>query len=570
MKKVISFLFAAVIIFSSLTALISVSAAGKTAVVSFKPYLYSKDSNSYVKTSSVKGGETLYVSVELTSVSSVGGFSFKLKYDNSAFSFEKAKLVNNINDSKSDCFVTDSNGTVILSWDTVATNTSLSGTLFYLPFTVNSNSAQNTYSFISSDVTAFESNKNQSNINVTVGENAVVTLESVTVPASFLELVTNLKNSGIHYNPNNVASLPADSLSAINEALSEFAKLNSLEQSAFYNNYRTLYDFLTTAKNKYYEIAKADSEQIAREEAAAFVSLNSGILNSDFMTILSVARASTEEEFKSYSDNLTSSYDALSSKAKSMLSQEVLNAVKKAQENCKAAERTVKFENRYSTYIGSNYEAVLSKWQDIHSTDYIFVSEALAAYNALPEVARNHTTEYENQLNNLLKLHLSYSEDAEHEAQLLEKITEFQNRYIYVFMLNSNNVKSSDIGAINMVLEAYNNLTDNELKERLSSRISALKAILESIEEEDADTDSGYNGAATDNNDNNSGEVKTVTKTNTVTKLLNKIYSSETGLRTPFVVLIVMLLLSVVTAVVSMYLWTVAKTKETGKENVNA
>lgn len=49
MKKVISFLFAAVIIFSSLTALISVSAAGKTAVVSFKPYLYSKDSNSYVK-----------------------------------------------------------------------------------------------------------------------------------------------------------------------------------------------------------------------------------------------------------------------------------------------------------------------------------------------------------------------------------------------------------------------------------------------------------------------------------------------------------------------------------------
>lgn len=568
MKKVISFLFAAVIIFSSLTALISVSAAGKTAVVSFKPCLFFNDTNSYVKTSSVKGGETLYVSVELTSVSSVGGFSFKLKYDNSAFSFEKAKLVNNINDSKSDCFVTDSGTVITLSWDTVASDTALSGVLFYLPFAVKSNSAQSTYSFIASDITMFESNKNQSNINVTVGENAVVTLESVTIPAEFLELVTNLKNAGIHYNPNNIASLPADSLSAINEALSEFSKLSSLQQLSFYNNYGTLYDFLTTAKNKYYETAKADSERIAREEAAAFLSLNSGVLNSDFMTLLSLARASTEEEFKSYSDNLTSSYNVLSSKAKAMLSQDVLNAVKKAQENCKAAEKTVKFENRYSTYIGSSYEAVLSKWKDIHSTDYIFVSEALAAYNALPEIARNNTKEYENQLNNLLKLHLSYSEDAEHEALLLEKITEFQNRYIYVFMLNSNNVKSSDIGAINMVIEAYNNLTDNELKERLKARISAIKALLESIEEEDSDK--SFDSTPTDNNDNNSGEVKTVTKTNTVTKLLNKFYPSEAGLRTPFVVLIVMLLLSVVTAVVSMYLWTVAKTKETGKENANA
>ena len=161
----------------------------------------------------------------------------ELKYDNSAFSFEKAKLVNNINDSKSDCFVTDSGTVITLSWDTVASDTALSGVLFYLPFAVKSNSAQSTYSFIASDITMFESNKNQSNINVTVGENAVVTLESVTIPAEFLELVTNLKNAGIHYNPNNVASLPADSLSAINEALSEFSKLSSLQQLSFYNNY---------------------------------------------------------------------------------------------------------------------------------------------------------------------------------------------------------------------------------------------------------------------------------------------------------------------------------------------
>ena len=572
MKKVLAFLFAVVIMCSASAALLTASAAGKSTVVTLKPYIYSEKDKTYTKVSSVKGGDTLYVSVELTSVSAVGGFSLRLKYDSSVFGFEKAKVVNNTGDGNSEYLATAADGAVTLSWDTLSLNTTLSGPVFYLPFTVDSKADQSNYTFSAYDVEMFESNKNQSNIKATVAENASVTVENITVPSDFLELVSGIKSAGINYNPNNLPTLPKDSLSDINSALEKFSSLTALEQSAFYNNYRDLYDFLTNAKNEYYKKAQTDSEALAREEADNFLKMNAAILNTDFKTLLGIARKSTEEEFSNYVSSLTSSYDGLSAKAKALLSDDVVKSVKRVQDNGKAAERTVKFETRYSTYIGDNYAAVLANWENIHSTDYIYVSEALAAYNALPQVARDNTAEYGEQLNNLLKLHISYSADSEHEEQILEKVTEFQNRYLYVFMLNSNNVTAGDRGAINMVLDAWNSLEDAEVKERLSSRIAAIKALLDAIEE-DTDVDElPANGGGTENTSGGSVKTETVTKTktNTVTKLLNKIYSTESGLRTPFVILLVMLLFSVVTAIVSMYLWTVAKTRENREEDENA
>lgn len=567
MKKVLTFLVAVVIMCSASAALFTVSAAGKSTVMTLKPYVYSEKDKTYTKVSSVKGGDTVYVSVELTSVSAVGGFSLRLKYDSSVFGFEKAKTVNNTGDENSEYLATASGDTVTLSWDTLSANTTLSGPVFYLPFTVDSKADQSNYTFSAYDVEMFESNKNQSNIKVTVAENASVTVENITVPSEFLELVSGIKSAGINYNPNGLTSLPKDSLADINSALEKFSSLSALEQSAFYNNYRDLYNFLTNAKNEYYKKAQTDSEALAKEEAENFLTMNAAILNTDFKTLLGIARKSTEEEFSNYTSALTESYNALSAKAKALLSDDVVKSVKKVQDNSKAAERTVKFETRYSTYIGSNYAAVLANWENIHSTDYIYVSEALSAYNALPQVARDNTPEYEEQLKNLLKLHISYSADSEHEEQILEKVTEFQNRYLYVFMLNSNNVTAGDRGAVNMVLDAWNSLEDAEVKERLSSRMTAIKALLDSIEDDTVDELPAVDGSTANTTDKTKTETVTKTKTNTVTKLLNKVYSSESGLRTPFVILLVMLLFTMITAIVSMYLWTVAKTRETGEED---
>ena len=94
MKKVLAFLFAVVIMCSASAALLTASAAGKSTVVTLKPYIYSEKDKTYTKVSSVKGGDTFYVSVELTSVSAVCGFSLRLKYDSSVFGFEKAKEIN--------------------------------------------------------------------------------------------------------------------------------------------------------------------------------------------------------------------------------------------------------------------------------------------------------------------------------------------------------------------------------------------------------------------------------------------------------------------------------------------
>lgn len=551
-KKLLSIIVALLIATSAACAVL-VTAAGKSVSFSFAAYEYSTEQKRMIAKTDFKPNETVYLQVSVSEISGIGGFTLNITFDNSLFTFDKSAVVYLIDDKKSDYVASNTSKGMLFAWETTSVNTTLSGILFYLPFKVNGDITGSVEGVFKPSLTeVFESDSGQTGIKANVSGNVSVNVVAASLPEDFLNLVRGLEN--ISYNPNNDPQRPVDSLASINNALTQYSALAADQKSAFYNNYPELYNILSNAKNRYYELAESESKKLITEELNNFLNNHSQLLNKD---ISSLTLDSDGENLA----NLKSDYAILSTAAKKAMTEADKTKVtefiskydrlvdeKEASEA--AAAEVAEFRESYGMFLSDeNYPKILADWAVTYSTYFPYITEADVVYSILSEEAQTILSTEKQRIDKLTELASEYLKNDEATEVLLEKVSDFQKSYIEVFALNAGNVSLKDKTAIEMVLESYKRIEDPEVKEKLKNRIAQLENLLSVIDElETVEEIENTSDTVADNSNGqsqNGQTVQTVTKTNTVTKLVDKLFKVNSGFRTPFIILIVMLVLSV-------------------------
>lgn len=556
MIKKLSSLIVALLIAASAACAVLVTAAGKSVSFSFAAYEYSKEQKKMVAKNDFKPNETVYLQVSVSEISGIGGFTLNISFDNSLFTFDKSAVVYLIDDEKSDYVASNTSKGMLFAWETTSVNTTLGGILMYLPFKVNGDITQSIEGVFKPSITeAFESDSGQTGIKANVSGNVSVNIVAASLPEDFLNLVKLLEN--ISYNPNNDPQRPVDSLESINNALTQYSQLSADQKSAFYNNYPELYNILSDAKNRYYELAESESKKLITEELNNFLNQNSQLLNKD------VSSLTLETDGENLA-NLKANYALLSTAAKKNMTEADKTKVtefiakydrlvdeKEASEA--AAAEVAEFRESYGMFLSDeNYPKILAEWAVTYSTYFPYITEADVVYSILSEEAQTILSTEKQRIDKLTELTSEYLKNDEATEVLLEKVSDFQKSYIEVFALNSGNVSLKDRTAIEMVLEAYKRIEDPEVKEKLKNRIAQLENLLavidelETVDEIENTSDTVADNSNSQTQNGQTGQtVQTVTKTNTVTKLVDKLFKVSSGFRTPFIILTVMLVLSV-------------------------
>lgn len=554
-KKLISLTVALLVTVSAACAVL-VTAAGKSVSFSFAAYEYSKEQKRMVAKTDFKPDETVYLQVSVSEISGIGGFTLNISFDNSLFTFDKSAVVYLIDDEKSDYVASNTSKGMLFAWETTSVNTTLSGILFYLPFKVNGDITQSIEGVFKPSLTeVFESDSGQTGIKANVSGNVSVNIVAASLPEDFLNLVRGLEN--ISYNPNNDPQRPVDSLESINNALTQYSAFAADQKSAFYNNYPELYNILSNAKNRYYELAESESKKLITEELNNFLNKHSQLLNKDISSL-------TLETDGENLANLKSDYKLLSTAANKAMTEADKTKVtefiakydrlvdeKEASESADA--EVAEFRESYGMFLSDeNYPKIYAEWNITYSSYLPYINEAEMVYSILSEQAQKILSVEKQRIDKLTEAAAEYLKNDEETAVLLEKVSDFQKSYIEVFALNSGNVSLKDKTAIEMVLESYKRIEDPEVKEKLKNRIAQLENLLAVIDElETVDEIENISDAVADNSNSQTQNgqtgqtVQTVTKTNTVTKLVDKLFKVSSGFRTPFIILIVMLILSV-------------------------
>ncbi len=552
MKKFMAFFVAIVILSISLFSAVSVSAVTrKEATFTFNFYKYSKVNEKMEKVSECNPGDKIYVGISVSNIEGIGGFAIKLGYDPSDISYDNSGLKNLIFDEKSELVSSAlSNSSMILTWDTHATNTNLSGLLVYIPFTVNNGYADSKpVTFTASIDEAFEGNAAQTTINTTVENNLSISVVSATVPQDFIDLVETLRT--IIYNPNKVEGKGVDSLANIEAALEQYKTLNGQQQNTFARNYKDLYDILTNAKNQYYNLASTEATKLAKEEADAFLG--------KFGTLLAKnAEDLTLDADETALKDLKTEYPLVSTAAKNYMGDAMKDKctafISKYNSLLKDKARQEEIQESINDFLSqndiilsvvsdANYEQNKAFWQNLYNSDYGgLLASAISWYDTL--FGNEEKAMFKKEYDRFMEL-AKLSGEYEKIDALTAKLDAFRSVYREAFNLDKDNVALSDKAILDITIRAFDALTDEEMIPLLQPQVDKMRELLkvidelEEIDEELEDEEEDFE------DDSDDEESVTETITETVTKWANKLYKVNGGFRLPMIILIIMLILAV-------------------------
>lgn len=558
MKKVIASFLSVILLSYSLLSVFSVAGVTrKEAIFSIGTYSYSPSEKKMVSDSEFKTGETVYIAVSVSDIAGIGGFALKMGYDSSIVKKAATDIMWFINDDKSDRMIKDNGDNVIITWETYSSVSNLSGLLMYVPFVVLEDyMGAGPAVFTLKVEEAFENNAAQTTINTTVTGSASIAIVSEDLPADFITLVTGLKT--ITYNPNKLPEYAKDSLEDINKALADYKNLTSAQKEAFYRNYPELYEALSNAKNKYYELAASEADKLAKQERDAFLAKYGALLDKD------INELTLENDGEALS-NLATDYPLLSSDAKKQLTdyekERIVTFInKKAQlekaekEYQEALQEVADFKAEYDKYVGDEeYDDLLATWSAAYTTFEGNIVGAILWYdNILSDIAKEMLKTEKERLDNLYNLALQYADDVTKEQAILDEVAEFIKTYSSAFMINAASVSIADKSLIELAISAYDELQNEDVKERLSIQIENMKkflTIIEELEEEDAQVDTEIDVITPE--PEKEIVTNTVVNTQTVTKLVDRINNIRIKWRTASIIMAVLLACSVCCYIVS-------------------
>lgn len=544
-KKIFLILLVAVIVVSNCTSIISMAVERKNVDFNFSTNFFSEEEQRMKPQTSFKAADTVYVGISVSEISGIGGFTLKIKYDASKVSFDASKVLYFINDNKSEYLTNDNSGELAIVWETYNSNTTLSGLIFYLPFSVKDSVVGSQSALFTPEIVeVFESNAAQTTINAASSGAFQIDITSDEIPESFIAKVNSIA-VGISYNPNNDPAKPQDSLELINETLEDYKKLTIPQKNAFINNYSELYDVLSNALNRYYALASDEKGKLAKEEAQKFLNKFESLLQKNESQL-------TLENDEELLTQLETEYPVLSNDAKQLLSESQKTKIaqfiqrlallkEEENENETAAQEVTDFLTAYGSWISDqNYENTLDTWSIMYTNDGANIIEAIVMYGFLSAKAQNELKTYKERCDELQRLSLEYAEDAEVEAEIQDGIAEFTSNYFQAFTLNSATVSVNDKSLIEMVIFAYDNMEEGAVKERLSGRISSLKNLLTVIAQLEEIPTSDSTNTSLGTSLTPQKEVVTETVTKETVKWKNKLYTvnSEIGLHVKMALII--------------------------------
>lgn len=592
-KKAVSLLLSMAVISVMLFSSAFSSVALASADMSLDVRKFDSAAGKYTPVTQANAGDLIYIGVTLTPVSALGGITFTLEYDEALFTLDKAKSFSTIVDSKSEMFVTANNGKITVAWDTLSKDTAVSGVVFYVALRISGAVAKDTVcTFPTAIVEMFDGSSNQTTINGTVKNTPQVTLVTTQLPQELLDLAASLAN--LTYNPNNDPSLGKDSLADIEACEELYSTLNPQQQISFKNNYATLYENLSTARTRYYRLAESEAERLAREEVENFKKKFADVLALTVDTVQLSDKAAVDEAYNWMQELLSPQAKVLLDDQTKQHLTDLYNMVAELAADEAAKEEALQAAQEYLDTYGYLFTDVyLASFHAAYAEDAPRVMEAELMYSLLPQLAQDMLTKEYAILQQLLDLIDQYTAEDAELAELLEKVADFQNAYKYVYTLNAGNVSIADQSAIQMVIDAFNALDDEEeaeLKARLQPKITQLQNLLQIIETmnnskpDDDDNGSGnVTPPSNDNNGNNSGNNGgnnngAVTPPDnsgavqTITKWLNRNFMVESGLGAPVVVLLIMIGVSVccliASAALSEYANNLKKRKDDASEEL--
>ena len=565
-KKAVSLLLSIAVISVMLFSSSFSSVALASADMSLDVRKFDSAAGKYTPVTQANAGDLIYIGVTLTPVSALGGITFTLEYDEALFTLDKAKSFSTIVDSKSEMFVAANNGKITVAWDTLSKNTAVNGLAFYVALRVSGAVAKDMVcTFPAAIVEMFDGSSNQTTINGTVKNTPQVTLVTTQLPQELLDLAASLAN--LTYNPNNDPSLGKDSLADIEACEELYSTLNPQQQISFKNNYATLYENLSTARTRYYRLAESEAEKFARKEVEDFKKKFADVLALTVDTVQLSDKAAVDEAYNWMQELLSpQAKNLLDDQTKQHLT-DLYNMVIKLEAEEEARQEAIKkaqeeVQEYLDTYGHLFTDEYMASFYAAYEQDKPFIAEAELIYSTLSELAQEMLTKEYDLLQKLLDLIDQYTADDKASQKLAQKVADFQKAYQHVYGLRADNVSIYDKNAIQMVIDAFNALDDEddaELIARLRPKIAQFQNLLQVIELLDKnkpDEENNGNGnvtpPVTDNSgDGNNSDGSTVTPpgnsgvVQTITKWLNRHFMTESGLGAPVVVLLIMIGLSV-------------------------
>ncbi|MBQ7288150.1 MAG: hypothetical protein IJW78_00290 [Clostridia bacterium] len=533
LKRTLAVVVSAIILLSSLSATIFAATTPANFVLSSAAY--DETRKTYVNQSSFKSGDIAYMKITTTSISNLGALAFTLSFDTSAFTFikNKSSCLIDTADSELQYHLNEGTGKLKVVYDAGKYNvsTTTSGTIFYVAFQVNKINANANYNFVLTIDDLYDNTTKMNDIPCNTTASVTITAAAEGIPATTLALFQKLET--IVY---------PDSKEDIDAGLSAYNLLTSSQREYLKQNHPQEYEWVSTATYRYNRAAEQASQALLQQEIEEYKAAHARVLG---LTTETVTLAD-----KTDVNTAKLAADGLSSLAQAHLAGEI-----KLVNNLKArVDELAEIDEEVTTFLSSsNYQKVADR--SILNDDLAFeynlydteLSVALLDYGILSEGAKEILkTEYEwlLELRAAIDKYIAKDEDA---IALAAKVVEFVKTYQYAFDLNDANVEISDKGAIKMVLEAYEALTDEALKTELASYADNFDSLLELIDELEAEQ----------------GEIeipdpeiitetvtetvtKTVTKIKTVTNSLKQIINSGTPLSNTILFLFLILSLDII------------------------
>lgn len=541
LHRVISF---AMILLLFLNLAVPISAASS---VNFSLNSKKYENGTFMATTDFAAGDDVYISVDAGNIPSIGGITLVLNYNKKLFTFKEKASFCVISDEKGEVTFNDIGGKVITVWETTSSKTqSFQGPMFYLVFSVVSELSDDAKGDFSLSVTElFDGSNSQNNIDFTVGNAISVNIKLAVVPEATLKLFEALKN--ITYSK--------ESLDAIVKAEEAYAGLTSKQQETLKNKYSALHGYFTTARQRYYKLAEQAGLEAILQEIKNYESKHAAVLVLTEETVKLSDEAAVESAIKDL-EAMSSIAKSRFDEKKATLIQSLKNRIEQLKEEASALEEVKtevkEFKETYAQLFKGDIEEYLEISSELYSP---LVSEALLVYSIMSDGAKNLLKNEYSKLKDLEgKLAVINANNAR-EREINELITAFQQQYIQVFKINSANVTVEDETAIKMVLEAYKRLTDEDVKERLSSKMQSLENFLKIIEglknaQSDSDQTTPSQGTSSGSSQTNTDgtKVETVVKEVENTKLL------ETGFSTYLWIMLILLSLAILLAIAAFYI----------------
>ncbi|MBP3626651.1 MAG: hypothetical protein J6J39_01220 [Clostridia bacterium] len=541
-SRLVCFAFCILIAVSSLTTF----AAKAKADIYISSKKYSAVDKKYVSKTefdlAASDEKIVYIPVSVETSSTVGGFGFALSYDKEILEFSEGSSFLSLKDENGSVTTHSVSDGIIVLWETIADNIYSNGEFYYAAFKIKSDLKENKTTAVSVAVKQiYDGTDKQVNIIPTVTVKTV----NISIKVNFLtqdELAPFEKLKDIVY---------PDSSADIRSANDAFNALSSAKKEQLKSDYSELYNYYSTAQSRYNRLAEEAGEKAVKDELNAYITKHSQVWK---LTVDTVELGDKQKVTAAKSEK-----DALSSRAKELLGKkytdlinELLSAIEALEE---ANEEVADFKANYGNLDGLSEKSIAAGYDGY----IILLDEALLVYETLGDEAKQILLPMAESMKKSREIAQKYIDADESAKEIVEKVNEFQKKWLDVLMKNSSNVTLGDETAIKIMLKEYEGL-DEDTKNALSSRMAMFQNLLTVIEGMKTADNQQNSGSTTP-----SGGTTTITqtvveeKTNTIDKL---IYLTKSNVW--FLIVLLILLFITIVSFLLPFILRVWQRKKTG------